>query len=169
MDAVIVMDKHQEGKLKDQKLSRKNLIAAPEFKQQYLLPLHHLDASFQRSTLQLVIEKAMSLAELKDACTKFRTLEAIEKAFVRCTGMRNWQEVVEHFPSHSDESRLRQFQELNFRHQVPEVFKHYCQAALDSVGSDIQSSVSHMQSKEQLAMLSSLTLLLSLDRESKNW
>ena len=47
--AVLVMDKFEKGTLKGQKLSQKQLILTPEFKQQLLQPLHHLNEQFQVS------------------------------------------------------------------------------------------------------------------------
>ena len=41
------MDMFEAGMLKDQKLTRKNLISKPEFKQQYLQPVQGLPPAFQ--------------------------------------------------------------------------------------------------------------------------
>ena len=45
--AVVVMDKFEKGTLKGQKLSQKQLVMTPEFKQHLLQPLHHLTEQFQ--------------------------------------------------------------------------------------------------------------------------
>ena len=45
--AITVMDKYEKGALRGQKLSQKQLMVTPEFKQHLLQPLHHLDEEFQ--------------------------------------------------------------------------------------------------------------------------
>lgn len=42
-----VMDMYESGKVKGQKLSKKQLASHPEFKQQYLQPIQSLPSSFQ--------------------------------------------------------------------------------------------------------------------------
>lgn len=133
--AVKVMDTYEEGKLKHQKLSQRNLVATPDFKQHYFLPLHHLEPKFQGEMLQLLAECQLSLSEMKERCTKHRALATIKSSFVRCTGARNWEDAVHRFEAFTDEVRLAQFVLLNFRKQIPEPFRDYCQAALNSENS----------------------------------
>ena len=45
--AIVIMDKFEKGTLKGQKLSQKQLVTTPEFKQHLLQPLHHLTEQFQ--------------------------------------------------------------------------------------------------------------------------
>lgn len=130
--AVQVMDLYEEGKLKQQKLSQKNLTVTPEFKQQHFLPLHHLEETFQAQVLQRVINQDYSLPELKEACNSQRGMITIKKAFVRCTNTRNWDEAVDRFGAFADEGRLAQFVHLSFQKQIPDPFRNYCQAALSS-------------------------------------
>ena len=70
-----VMNMYEDGDLKDQKLSKKQLTTVPEFKQYQMQPLHNLQASFQSTVLQKVIDKEISLKEMKDEADNFRSLE----------------------------------------------------------------------------------------------
>ena len=90
---------YEDGDLKDQKLNKKSLTSAPEFKQYLLQPLHNLDASFQTSILHRVAEKEISLKEMKDEAVKFRSLENVRKAFVRCTSSKSWDDAATNFPA----------------------------------------------------------------------
>lgn len=126
------MDMYEDGALKDQKLQRKHLTSIPEFKQHLLQPLHNLNEDFQMNVLQKVVDEDMSLKELKEEAVKFRTLEAIRKAFVRCTSALSWDEATKKYQAFTTEERLMQFMKLDFRHSVPDSFKAYCQSALTS-------------------------------------
>ena len=72
-----VMNMYEDGDLKDQKLNKKQLTAVPEFKQHHMQPLHNLKDSFQSAILQRVIDKELSLKEMKDEADKFRALEGM--------------------------------------------------------------------------------------------
>lgn len=126
-----VMDLYEDGDLKDQKLNKKSLTSAPEFKQHLLQPLHNLDASFQTSILQRVAEKEISLKEMKDEAVKFRSLENVRKAFVRCTSSKSWDDAVTNFPAFTSKDRLMKFLNLDFKQSIPDAFRAYCQSALN--------------------------------------
>ena len=76
-----VMDGFEDGRLKDQKLSRKQNISKPEFRQQYIQPIQCLPADFQLEKLQLVVDKKIPLSQLKEEAIKYRSMESIKKAF----------------------------------------------------------------------------------------
>ena len=123
---------YELGSLKDQKLNKKHLQSTPEFKQHLLQPLHHLDIDFQDEILQKLIEEDISLKEMKNEAIHFRALEAIKRAFLRCTNCASWKDACLNFPAFTEETRFNQFTGLDLRHQIPEVFKTYCQSALNS-------------------------------------
>ena len=60
-----VMDGFEDGRLKDQKLSRKQNISKPEFRQQYIQPIQCLPADFQLQKLQLVVDKKNTFISIK--------------------------------------------------------------------------------------------------------
>jgi hypothetical protein len=70
-----VMNMFEKGELKDQKLNKKHLTAAPELKQHHLQPLCRLPENIQTELLDLMIEKELSLKEMKDKADHFRQLE----------------------------------------------------------------------------------------------
>ena len=70
--AVKVMNMFENGEIKNQKLSKKNLCSTPRMKQNHFVPLHHLDTSFQESALEKVLCKELSLNELKIHCQTYR-------------------------------------------------------------------------------------------------
>ena len=76
--ALQVIDLYEAGKLK--KLSKKDMMAKPDFKQHHFQYLHNLKASFQRDLLEEVIREALPLNILKEKADKFRALE-ISKHF----------------------------------------------------------------------------------------
>lgn len=126
------MDLYENGALKDQKLNRKHLTSTPEFKQHLLQPLHHLDKDFQATVLQKLIDEELSLKEMKEEAVRFRALEAVRRAFMRCTNCQSWEDTSQKFPGFVVEDRLTQFMKLDFRQCVPDTFKAYCQSALNS-------------------------------------
>ena len=127
-----MMNMYEDGALKDQKLHKKHLTSIPEFKQHLLQPLHNLNMEFQLRVLQDVIDENISLKELKMEAVKFRVLEAIRRAFVRCTSSQSWDEASSKYMAYTTEDRLTQFIKLDFRHDIPDAFKAYCQSAISS-------------------------------------
>lgn len=91
-----------------------------------------------------VLRKEKSLKEMKEAASRFRTLQNIRRIFCKVTNT-TWEEAVERFPSFTNEDRLLQFSLLSFSAKdVPKPFLSYCQAALqseflDQCGHDIDS------------------------------
>ena len=72
-----VMNMYEDGAMKDQKLNKKHLIVVPEFKQHLLQPLHNLKPSLQSATLQRIIDREISLKEMKDEAIRFQSLEGV--------------------------------------------------------------------------------------------
>ena len=53
--AVNVMNMFEDGEMKNQKISKKNLCSTPRMKQNHFVPLHHLDTCFQETALDKVL------------------------------------------------------------------------------------------------------------------
>jgi len=129
--AMLVMEQFEDGKLKSQKLSKKNLISKPEFKQHHFQCLHNLAPSFQEQILQKVADCEITLEEMKRESNRFRALENVKKVFARATTTNSsWEEARTRFPWHTNEDNISQFLGLNFTKGVPDSFKSYIQAAL---------------------------------------
>ena len=112
------MNAFEKGKLKDQKLNRKQLVSTPEFKQHLFQLLHNLPVTFQVEVLEQVQESTISM---KSSALQFRTMELIRKAFVLITSSKNWEEACIHFPDFTSQERLKTFLSLSFKHGPPEV------------------------------------------------
>ena len=69
---------------------------------------------------------------MKEAASHFRSMEQIKQAFVRCTNSRNWENAVSTYPSFTSEERLVKFIVFDLKKEIPEVFRTYCQTAIDS-------------------------------------
>ena len=129
--AMQVMELFEDGKLKNQKLSKKNLISKPEFKQHHFQCLHNLAPSFQEQILQKVTACDITLEEMKTQSNRFRALENVKKVFARATTTNSsWEEARAQFPWHTNEDNISQFLGLNFNKGVPESFRSYIQAAI---------------------------------------
>ena len=46
------------------------------------------------------------------------------------TNSKNWEEACLKFPDFVTSNKLEQFTSLNFRNNIPEIFRNYCEAAL---------------------------------------
>ena len=108
------MNALEKGKLKYQKLNRKQLVSTPEFKQHLFQPLHNLPVTFQVEVLEQVQESTISM---KSSAVQFRSMELIRKAFVLITSSKNWEEACIHFPDFTSHERLS----LSFKHGPPEL------------------------------------------------
>lgn len=126
------MDMYKKGELKGQKLSKRQLLCKPGFKQHLLQPLHHLPVEFQEEMLGNVTSKTMSLQEMKCSAEKFRSVEIVKKRFLCITNSKNWEEASARFPDFVTPHKLEQFLPLNFKKGIPEVFRNYCDAALSN-------------------------------------
>ena len=126
------MNKFEEGALKNQKLTKKQCISKPEFKQQYIQPIQSLPSDFQTEQLQKVLDNEIRIADLKEIAGKYRSMETIKKAFKNCTNVSSWEEARERFPRHTTAERLDSFTHLSFKDNVPEAFVSFCQAALQN-------------------------------------
>ena len=127
--ALRVIDMYENGQFKNQKLSKKCMIAKPEFKEHNFQCLHNLPPVFQEEVLQEVIDGTTSLEEMKKKANKFRNFEHIKKTFTKYTNS-TWEEAVQRFPWYTKEERLATFLGLDFVKKVPESFQAYCQAAV---------------------------------------
>ena len=94
---VKIMDLFEQGKIKDQKLSIRQLTSKPDFKQQYLQPVQCLPDSFKLQILTSVAEKDMSFSELKKAATDYRAEQAVQNTFCKCTNT-TWEGACRRYP-----------------------------------------------------------------------
>ena len=128
--ALQVIKLFEDGQLKAQRLTRKTLIVSkPELKQHQFQCLHNLQPTFQQEILQKVVDREITLDEMKKRANEFRIVGNIQRAFTKCTNT-TWEEAQRRFPWHTSQERLKKFAGLNFVKNVPESFRSYCQAAI---------------------------------------
>lgn len=77
------MDLYEEGNTKDQSLTAKQLVTKPVFRQQYFSCIQCLPDPFKMEVLQDVLDGDLSLSELKDKATAYRSIKEVQKAFCR--------------------------------------------------------------------------------------
>lgn len=105
------------------------MIAKPEFKQHHLQCLHNLAPSIQLEILEQLVNRELTLDEMKSKANQFRAIQNIRKAFTRCTNT-TWEEARERFSWHTTDDQLSYFLGLNFVKNVPDTFRTYCQSAV---------------------------------------
>ena len=127
--ALAVIELYEDGKIKKQKLNKKSLISKPEFKQHHIQCLHNLVPSIQLEILEQVVNRKITLDEMKSKANEFRAIQNIRKAFTKCTNT-TWEEARERFPWHTTDDQLSHFLGLNFVKNVPDAFWSYCQSAV---------------------------------------
>jgi hypothetical protein len=128
--ATLVMDKYEEGLLKDQKKSKKNSLT--EIKQHHLQPLCRLPEKIQLDLLACVRKGELSLKEMKVNADRYRQIEQIKKSFVKLTNSRSWETAESVYPNFACADALQQFVSLSFKGDVPKSFQVYCQSAINS-------------------------------------
>ena len=79
-----------------------------------------------------MVDQEISLSEMKKSAADFRSMGIVKSTFLRLTSTHTWAEAAEKFPLFTSTKRLSQYISLDFKHAVPEIFRTYCQAALDS-------------------------------------
>ena len=124
--AIDVIDLFESTKLKGQKLNLSNILAKPEFKQQYLAPIRGLDECDQISLLRKVISKEFSLAEMKTAAVELKQLATIKMAFVRLTNTETWEQAEERYPLFTSEVQLCRFIHVDLNTMIPQSFNDFC-------------------------------------------
>lgn len=127
-----VMDLFGESKLKGQKLKLSNLLSKPEFKQNYLAPVRTLDEEDQSKLLQKVIDKKLTIQELKQAATEIKTIKALKKSFIKLVNIESWELAQEKFPQFASLDQLMKFSKFDFNQGIPQSFVEYCTRAKQS-------------------------------------
>lgn len=127
-----VIDLFEEAKLKGQRLNLSSLLSKPEFKQQYLAPIRALEESDQCLLLQKVIDKQISLAELKAESSNVKQLHNLRVVFVRLTNANSWEDAGTKFPAFATDEQLLKFIHLDLKKSIPKSFSDFCLRAKNS-------------------------------------
>jgi len=135
-----IMDLFEEGKLKGQKLNLSKLLSKPEFKQQYIAPIQALSEDDQCALLQRVVQKGISLNELKELSASKKSMYTLKTLFVKLTNSDTWEKTVEIFPAYATEAKLSRFLGCDLKN-IPKPFLDFChQAKISEVGNSTTES-----------------------------
>ena len=126
------MDLFQEAKLKGQKLKLSNLLSKPDFKQQYLAPIRTLEESSQCLLLQKVIDRELSVLELKGAAAEIKTMAGLKQCFLKLVNIDSWEEAEDKIPQFARIEQLKKFSKLNISQGIPQSFQEFCTRAKQS-------------------------------------
>ncbi len=127
-----VIDLYEQAKLKGQKLNLSSLLTKPEFKQQYLAPIRALEENDQCLLLNKVIDKTISLAELKTESSNIKQLHSLRVAFIRLTNADSWEDAKVKFPDFATDEQLLKFIHLDLKKAIPKSFSDFCLRAKNS-------------------------------------
>lgn len=131
------MDLFEQAKLKGQKLKLSTLLTKPEFKQQYLAPIRSLEEEEQCQLLQKLINREISLQQLKGEADRVKQVRALHTAFLRLTNTETWEEAKQQFPHFATDEQMNKFMLCDLKKAVPKTFMDFCQRAKDSVAEEI--------------------------------
>lgn len=120
----------ENGKLKGQKLTRKQLMTKPEIKQTQFQSLLPLQEAKQVELLQKLVSKEITLKELKQTAAKEKRMGDVKEKFLHLTNCNKWEEAEERFLQHATDKALEQFVTLDFTKETPHVFSHFCASAV---------------------------------------
>ena len=126
------MDLFQEAKLKGQKLKLSTLLSKPDFKQQYLAPIRTLEKPGQCLLLQKVIDRELSIHELKEAAAEMKTMAALKQCFLKLVNIDSWEEAEDKLPQFARLKQLKKFSKFNISQGIPQSFQEFCTRAKQS-------------------------------------
>ena len=75
--------------------------AKPDFKQQYLAPIHCLNYEDQCFLLERCKNNHISLKEIKSKASSLKKMYSLKNCFVKLTTLRNWEDAVRNFPQYA--------------------------------------------------------------------
>ena len=115
----------ENGELKGQTLSKKQLLTKPEIKSTQFQCLFPLDEATQTTLLQAIGMKEMHLM-----AQKHKRMADLKAKFCHLTNVSDWKEATQKFPTHATDRALEQFSEINVSKATPAVFAEYCTSAM---------------------------------------
>ena len=70
-----------------------------------------------------MIRRKVSVKAIKTVASTERTRQIIREAFLKLTNTSSWKEAQKAYPEYTTDDILSQFQELDFKEELPEVHK----------------------------------------------
>lgn len=123
------MDLYEQQKLKDQKIQCGLKVTKPEIKQQYFAPIRRLSMNDQLSLLLRCKNKEISLMEMRKEAETLKRLEVLQKAFVKFTNSKSWEDAQTHFQPFASDCELKKFTTLDVAKEIPQSFINFCRKA----------------------------------------
>lgn len=114
-----------DGKLKNQKMSTKDLVRGPDMKPYVLAELPVLPPVASQRLLQSLINAEITIAEFQKEAKVLQKLQTVQQMFLDLMGLTNWQEATQLFPLHTTREMLEHFTTLSLR-RIPEKLKMFC-------------------------------------------
>jgi len=119
----------ENGNLKGQKLTKKQLMTKPEIKQTQFQCLLPLKEATQAELLGRLVSNEITLKEMKQRAAKEKKMCDLKDRFLHLTNCKKWEEAEERFPQHATEKALEQFMTLDLGKETPHVFSQFCASA----------------------------------------
>ena len=120
----------ENGELKGQTLSKKQLLTKPEIKSTQFQCLFPLDEATQITLLQQLQSKAIGMKEMHLMAQKHKRMADLKAKFCHLTNVSDWKEATQKFPTHATDRALEQFSEIDVSKATPAVFSEYCASAV---------------------------------------
>ena len=108
------------------------LLSKPEYKQHYLAPIRALEEEDQCLLLKKVIDRRISLSELKTESSSIKQLQNLRAVFVRLTNADSWEDATNKFPEFASDEQLLKFLHLDLKKAIPKTFSDFSLRAKNS-------------------------------------
>ena len=125
-----VFNMFENGELKGQTLSKKQLLTKPEIKSTQFQCLFPLDEATQITLLQQLQSKAIGMKQMHQMAQKHKRMADLKAKFCHLTNVSDWKEATRKFPTHATDRALEQFSEIDVSKATPAVFSEYCTSAV---------------------------------------
>ena len=73
------------------------------------MPLQSLEKESKEDLLRKVVQKKLSLKEMRQAVDNVKRKKVLVSAFLKYTGEEGWETLQKRFPHHATEEKLTQF------------------------------------------------------------
>ena len=73
------------------------------------MPLQGLEQASKEDLLQKVVQRKLSLKEMRQAADNIKKKKIVVSAFLKFTGEEDWESLQKRFPRHATEEKLAQF------------------------------------------------------------
>ena len=96
-----VFNMFENGELKGQTLSKKQLLTKPEIKSTQFQCLFPLDEATQITLLKQLQSKAIGMKQMHQMAQKHKRMADLKAKFCHLTNVSDWKEATRKFPTHA--------------------------------------------------------------------